>query len=67
MHGAIEFENRNEPVELQNIYAADGGSAMQAALSTAIPLAYLMQGGFDALKVKRISLQAGVVRHRRRN
>ena len=53
----IEFENRKEPVQLQNIYAGDGGSAMQAATATAVPLAYLMQAGFDQLKVKRISLQ----------
>jgi hypothetical protein len=52
--GSIEFENRKDPVELRNIYAADGGTAMQAAVGTAVPLAYLMQGGFDVLKVKRV-------------
>ncbi len=57
VRGAIEFENRKEKVELQNIYAGDGGSAMVTSTSTAIPLAYLMQAGFDELKVKRISLQ----------
>jgi hypothetical protein len=57
VHGAIEFENRKEQVSLRNIYAGDGGSAMQASNATAIPLSYLMQTGFDALKVKRISLQ----------
>jgi len=57
VHGSIEFENRKDPVVLQNIYAGDGGSAMQAATSTAVPLAYLMQTGFDQLKVKRVSLQ----------
>jgi hypothetical protein len=57
VHGAIEFENRKEQVQLRNIYAGDGGSAMQASNATAIPLSYLMQTGFDELKVKRISLQ----------
>ncbi len=57
VHGAIEFENRRDPVRIENIYAADGGSAMQAAASTAVPLAYLMQSGFDRLKVRRVSLQ----------
>jgi hypothetical protein len=57
VHGAIEFENRKDPVRLQNIYAGDGGSAMQAAASTAVPLAYLMQAGFDELKIKRVSVQ----------
>ena len=57
VHGAIEFENRKDKVQLQNIYAGDGGEAMQLSTATAIPLAYLMQAGFDTLKVKRISLQ----------
>jgi hypothetical protein len=57
VHGSIEFENRKDPVRLQNIYAGDGGSAMLAATQTAVPLAYLMQTGFDQLKVKRVSLQ----------
>jgi hypothetical protein len=57
VHGTIEFENRTDTVRLQNIYAADGSSAMQSAISTATPLAYLMQAGFDTLKIKRVSLQ----------
>ena len=56
VRGSIEFENRGEQVRLRNIYASDGSSAMTAAISTATPLAYLMQGGFDALKIKRVSL-----------
>ncbi len=56
VRGAIEFNNRKQPVELHNIYAADSGTAMQAAIGTAVPLAYLMQGGFDALKVKSIAV-----------
>jgi hypothetical protein len=57
VRGSIEFENRKEAVNVRNIYAADGGAAMQAATLTAVPLSYLMQGGFDALKIKRISLR----------
>jgi hypothetical protein len=57
VRGSIEFENRQEPVNLHNIYAADNGAPMQAATLTAVPLSYLMQAGFDALKVKRISLR----------
>jgi hypothetical protein len=56
VRGAITFENRPEKVELRNIYAGDGGSAMQVSTATAIPLAYLMQTGFDKLKVAGISL-----------
>jgi len=57
VHGSIEFENRKESVSLRNIYAADSGAAMQAATQTAVPLSYLMQGGFDALKIRRITLR----------
>jgi hypothetical protein len=56
VRGKIEFENRREPVELRNIYAAEGGTAMQVANSTAVPLSYLMQTGFDQLKLKRVSI-----------
>ena len=57
LQGAIEFENRSDTVRIRNIYAADGGSASSAALNAAVTLSYVMQGGFDNLKVKRISLQ----------
>ncbi|HWF10951.1 MAG TPA: SpoIVB peptidase S55 domain-containing protein [Bryobacteraceae bacterium] len=55
--GAIEFENRKEPVRVRNIYAGDTGAAMLAATSTAVPLSYLMQAGFDELKIKRVSVR----------
>ncbi|HWD97485.1 MAG TPA: SpoIVB peptidase S55 domain-containing protein, partial [Bryobacteraceae bacterium] len=57
VRGAVEFENRRETVQLRNIYAADAGAAALAATSTAVPVAYLMQGGFDALKIKRVSVE----------
>jgi hypothetical protein len=57
LHGSVEFENRTQQARLQSIYAADGSSALQAATSTATPLAYLMQTGFDSLKIKRISVE----------
>jgi len=57
VRGRLEFENRKDPVELRNIFAAEGGTAMLAANSTVIPLSYLMQTGFDSLKLKRVSLE----------
>lgn len=57
VRGQIEFQNRQQPVLLRNIYAGDGGSAMQAATATAVPLSYLMQSGFNQLRVKHISLE----------
>ncbi len=57
MTGSIEFENRPDAVQIRNVYATDGGAATSAALNAAITLSYLLQGGFDNLKIKRISLK----------
>ncbi len=54
--GAIVLDGRREPVRLNDVYTADTGSAALASLSAAIPLAYLLQGGFDSLRVKSIAL-----------
>ncbi len=56
MDGAVEFENRSDSVKIHNIYATDGGAAASTALSAAMTLSYVMQGGFDNLKLKRLSL-----------
>ena len=57
IHGNINIAGRRDPVPVHSIYAGEGGTATLSAIATAIPLAYLMQGGFDALKVSGISLQ----------
>jgi hypothetical protein len=44
--GQIEFRDGSAPVKLDNMFAADSNSAAQVALSAAIPLAYVLQGGF---------------------
>ena len=54
--GQIEFRDGAAPVKLDNMFAADANSAMQVALSAAIPLAYVLQGGFDALRIKQVAL-----------
>ena len=55
--GEIEFQNAPAPVKLNNMFAADNGAAMQVSLNTAIPLAYVMQSGFAALKLKKVALK----------
>ncbi len=55
--GSIQFEGRQETALVNSIYAADGGSNMMAATTTAVSLSYLMQGGFDSLKVARIAFR----------
>lgn len=54
--GEIEFQGSTAPLKVNNMYAADTGSAVMASLSTAIPLAYVLQGGFDALELKKVAL-----------
>jgi hypothetical protein len=57
LSGEIEFQNAPSPVKLNNMFAADNGAAMQVSLNTAIPLAYVMQSGFAALKLKKVALK----------
>ena len=54
--GQIEFQNASAPLRINNMYAADNGSPMLASLSTAIPVAYVMQGGFESLQLKKVSI-----------
>ena len=55
--GEIEFLNAPAPVRLNNMFAADNGSAMQVSLSAALPLAYVMQSEFQALQLKKVAIQ----------
>jgi hypothetical protein len=54
--GQIDFQNAPAPVRIDNMYSADNGSAAQASLFTAVPVAYVMQGDFDMLRLKSIAL-----------
>lgn len=55
--GEIDFEGLREPVKLNNMFAGDNGSAIQVSLSAAIPLAYVLQSGFEALQIKKVALE----------
>ena len=54
--GQIDFQNGSAPLRINNMYAADNGSPMLASLSAAVPVAFVMQGGFDSLQLKKVSL-----------
>jgi hypothetical protein len=54
--GEVEFQNAPAPVRLENMYAADNGSAMLVSLSAAVPVAYVMQGGFTSLELKKVAI-----------
>ncbi|HTM48796.1 MAG TPA: SpoIVB peptidase S55 domain-containing protein [Bryobacteraceae bacterium] len=54
--GQIQFRDGTTPVKLDNMFAGDVSSAMQVAQSASIPLAYVLQGGFDKVRVKQVDL-----------
>jgi hypothetical protein len=57
LRGAVEFQPGVPPLKLDNAYAGDFNVPLQASSGVASPLAYLMSAGFDALKIKNISLE----------
>jgi hypothetical protein len=63
--GEIAFQNAPLPVRIDNMFSADNGSATQASLSTAVPVAYVMQSDFDALRLKSISLNIEAFEHKK--
>jgi hypothetical protein len=54
--GEIQFQNAPAALRIQNLFSSDTGAAQQVSLSAAIPLAFVMQSGFDAMKLKSVSL-----------
>ena len=57
LRGAIEFQRGLQPLRLDNTYSGDFNVPVQASAGVSSPLAYLMAAGFDALKVKNITLE----------
>jgi hypothetical protein len=54
--GELEFQNAPATVRLDNLYSADNGAATQVSLNAAISAAYIMQSGFNSLKLKKVSI-----------
>jgi hypothetical protein len=57
VRGEVEFQGNAPPLKLNNMYAGDANTALQVSLSSAIPLAYVLQSGFSSLEVKKVELQ----------
>ena len=62
VRGRIEFDGSTPPIQLNNAYTGDFNVPLQASLGTAIPLAYVMQSGFDGSEAERHSNRSRVVR-----
>jgi len=57
LRGLVEFQNGIPPLRLDNTYAGDFNVPLQVSSGVASPLAYLLGAGFDALKIKNISVE----------
>ncbi len=57
LRGAVEFQHGVQPLKLDNTYSGDFNVPLQASSGVSSPLAYLMAAGFDALKIKNITLE----------
>ncbi|MGD0435438.1 MAG: SpoIVB peptidase S55 domain-containing protein [Bryobacteraceae bacterium] len=56
LRGAVEFQRGIPPLKLDNSYAGDFNVPAQASFGVASPLASIMNAGFDALKIKGVTL-----------
>ncbi len=55
--GEVEFQNGPAPIQLDNMFSGENGSAMQVSLSASVPLAYVMQSGFRTLDLKKVAIR----------
>ena len=56
LRGRVQMEGLTEPLVLDNMFAGDFNVPMQAALSTALPVAYALQNSLEPLRLKSIDL-----------
>lgn len=57
VRGALEFEGGLPPVRLDNAFTSDVNAPALTAVYTSIPLTYLLQAGFDNLRMKSLNLE----------
>jgi len=57
LRGGVEFTQGVPPLKLDNTYAGDFNVPLQASSGVASPLSSILGAGFDALKIKSITLE----------
>jgi hypothetical protein len=62
VRGQLDFEGG--PVRVDDVYSGDVGVAAIASAGIGSPIAFAFQGGFDALKLKSVSLEVAPVERR---
>ncbi len=65
LRGGVEFVQGVPPLKLDNTYAGDFNVPLQASTGVASPLASILGAGFDALKIKSITLEIEASEHKR--
>jgi len=62
VRGQLDFEGG--PVRIDDVYSGDVGVAVIASAGIGSPIAFALQSGFDALKLKSVSLDVSPVERR---
>jgi len=57
VRGEFEFRDGSGPLRLENMFAGDVNLPLQVSTATALPLAYVLQSGFDTLELKNARLE----------
>jgi hypothetical protein len=57
LRGEVQFGDGTPALRLDNMFAGPSNVGLQAALGAAIPLAYVLQSGFDPIPLGNIRLQ----------
>jgi hypothetical protein len=65
LRGQVEFQQGLPPLKLDNAYAGDFNVPLQASSGVTSALAYLLNAGFDALKIKSITLELEATERKR--
>jgi hypothetical protein len=63
VHGQLDFDGGS--VRVDDVYSGDVGVAVIASAGIGSPIAYALQSGFDALKLKTVTLDVAPVERRR--
>lgn len=52
VRGEFQFREASAPLRIENMFAGDINLPLQVSAATAVPLAYVLQSGFEALQLK---------------
>jgi len=58
--GKLHLAAGQPPVRLDNIYSGEMGAPQMVSAGAVAPLAYLMQGGFNALRVESVEIEMDI-------